>query len=146
MIKIDFGSGYNPKKGFKTCDNTFSPFLDYVSKDYKIFDKNNELRQNSVDVLYCRNTLHHIKEIDKLLKNFYNYLKNGGYLEIIECRKEFFKNNLLLDNIWYRYINNDKEIFISQEYRDYISLSLQIGFKLESIEYFNEKEKIVLKK
>ena len=50
MLKIDFGSGYNPKKGFKTCDITFSPYLDYV------YDKENniilDLNKNSVDEFY----------------------------------------------------------------------------------------------
>ena len=30
MLKIDFGSGYNPKKGYKSCDITNLPNLDYV--------------------------------------------------------------------------------------------------------------------
>ena len=29
MLKIDFGSGYNPNKEYKTCDITGSPILDY---------------------------------------------------------------------------------------------------------------------
>ena len=35
MLKIDFGSGYNPRKGYKTCDITYSPFLDYVYDIHK---------------------------------------------------------------------------------------------------------------
>ena len=30
MLKIDFGSGYNPYPGYKTCDITQGPYLDYV--------------------------------------------------------------------------------------------------------------------
>lgn len=29
MLKIDFGSGYNPYPGYKTCDITQGPYLDF---------------------------------------------------------------------------------------------------------------------
>lgn len=64
MLKIDFGSGYNPKKGYKTCDMTLSPYLDFISKDNKIYDKKGEIQKNSVDVIHCRNTLYEVKEVE----------------------------------------------------------------------------------
>ena len=39
MLKIDFGSGYSPRKGYSTCDITYSPFLDYVY-DIQLNDSN----------------------------------------------------------------------------------------------------------
>lgn len=46
---IDFGSGYNPKAGYKTCDVTTFPQLDF---QYDGKDKIVGLREKSVDVFY----------------------------------------------------------------------------------------------
>ena len=35
-MKLDFGSGYNPQKGYLTCDFTSNPFLDFHFENYKI--------------------------------------------------------------------------------------------------------------
>lgn len=146
MLKIDFGSGYNPKKGYKTCDITYSPFLDYVTDGCKIYDKEGELHPSSVDVLYARNTLHHIQDLQPLIQNFYKYLKPNGVLEIIDCRKEYFDKNILLDNIWYRYINKNNNIYISNRYRNYSKICIEVGFKLVHKKFNDEKETTIFKK
>lgn len=140
MLKIDFGSGYNPKKGYKTCDMTLSPYLDFISKDNKIYDKKGEIQKNSVDVIHCRNTLHHVKDLESLIKNFYTYLKPNGRLEVIDCRKEYFKGNVFLDKVWYRYINKNENIYISETYNDYKKMCESVGFKKVIERYKEEKE------
>lgn len=142
MLKIDFGSGYNPKEGFKTCDITTSPMLDYYFNGMVI----DELEFKSVDEFYSRNVLHHIENLEYTLKLLYRYLKQHGTLTIIECRKEFYETNYFLDILWYRGIIPRPEIFISKEYRDYNSIMVSIGFRLYHRYFENEKEVSIWKK
>lgn len=128
MLKIDFGSGYNPKKGFKTCDITFSPYLDYV------YDKENniilDLNKNSVDEFYCKNVLHHTN-IKKVVKCLYSYLKPNGTLIIIEPQEKYYEQNRCLDIFWYRYIYPRYEITIPPIKRiNYIEICSKY-FKIE---------------
>lgn len=142
MLKIDFGSGYNTKQNFKTCDVTGSPFLDYYYNGTSI----EGLDFDSVDEFYSRNVIHHIDNLEYTLKLLYSYLKQHGTLTIIECRKEYYSTNYFLDVLWYREIIPRPEIFIAKEYRDYISIMLQIGFRLCDRYFENEKEVSVWKK
>lgn len=146
MVKIDFGSGYNPKKGYKTCDFTMLPFLDYISINNKIYDKNGEIKESSISKIRCRNVIHHIKNLDELFYNFNRYLKKNGKLEIIDCREEYYYANWFMDNLWYRYIIPRPEVWFSNEYRNYINICKKYGFKVKSIKYKNEKEIYILKK
>lgn len=119
MLKIDFGSGYNPKDGYKTCDITYAPNLDFVfdQQKYKIIN----CADNSVDEIYCRNVLHHVKDLEKLFIEFRRVLKVGGRLVIVEPAKEHFDANLAKDFLWYRFIIPRHEVWYSEEYREYIS-------------------------
>ena len=136
---IDFGSGYNPRKGYSSCDITCLPNLDFVCKDNKIYNEQ-EINDNSVDKIYCKNVLHHVNDLEDLLKNFYRYLKKDGILEVIEPTKDAYYSNLCLDNLWYRYVIPRKEIWISQKYRDYVSIAKQIGFCIDEHITMNEKD------
>ena len=141
MLKIDFGSGYNPKEGHCTCDITTSPFLDFISHDNKIYSREGELAQGTVDKIYCRNVLHHIKDVNLLLKNFYKYLKIGGELEIVDCSKDFYKQNIFLDTLWYRWFDDGKRnIWFSNFYRDFQPLIENAGFMIKEHSIKNEKE------
>lgn len=147
LIRIDFGSGYNPTKGFSTCDFTNSPFLDYQVIKNKIYNKKGkEILKNSVDEIRCRNVLHHIKNLEDLLKQFFYYLKNNGKLTIIECNKSNYLANICLDNLWYRYVIPRKEIWISNNYRDYRKYCNLIGFKEINNKIYLEKEYSIFKK
>ena len=84
MLKIDFGSGYNPNKEYKTCDITGSPILDYM---YDKKDTILDLKEKSVDEFYLRNVVHHIPDLKRTFKCLKKYLKNGGKIKIIECMK-----------------------------------------------------------
>lgn len=134
---IDFGSGYNPKEGYKTCDVVTNPMLDYW------YDGQNTivgLEEASVDVFYLRNVIHHIPDLHKTLSVIKKYLKRKGRLVIIDCNKEHFRSNVILDKIWYRYVRNDSNIFISESYRDYMNVLIELGFKLLYYKQVKEKE------
>lgn len=146
MLNIDFGSGYNPKKGYKTCDFTDSPSLDFQAKNNRIFSRRGELSNCSVDKIYCRNVIHHIENFKELFDNFYRYIKKNGTLEIIDCRKEYYYSNFFMDRLWYRFINYSPKIYISENYRDYESICKKSGFKLVSKTFNKEKEILIFKK
>lgn len=135
MLKIDFGSGYNPYKGYKTCDITYSPFLDYV------YDKNLNiilgLEENSVDIFRLKNVLHHC-DINNVVLCFKKYLKNDGLIEIIEPTKENYESNRCLDIFWYRYIYPRYEISIPPIKRiDYTTIFLKHNFTIYSYKQQN---------
>ncbi len=128
-IKIDFGSGYNPKEGYLTCDITYSPYLDYV---YDI--ENNKilgLEEKSVDEFYLKNVLHH-SDIEAVAKCLFQYLKRDGIITIIEPLPEKYDSNRCLDIYWYRYIYPRYEYKIPPFHReDYVKIFKKY-FKIES--------------
>lgn len=137
MLKIDFGSGYNPLEEYKSCDITESPMLDFYY-DYEN-DKIIELCDSSVDEFYLRNVIHHIPDLKKTFSCLSKYLKDDGILKIIDVRSEYYLQNKILDVLWYRYIIPRYEIWISYKYRDYFSLLKELGYK--ELEYYIEEEK-----
>lgn len=140
MIKIDFGSGYNPKKGYSSCDITCSPMLDFVWLNNALYSKHGRVASETVDKVYCRNVLHHIPNLDVTLKALCSYLKPGGALKIIDCDKAHFGTNNLLDKIWYRYIIPRPDIYIANEYRDYIAMLKSLNMRLLYKANIEEKE------
>lgn len=122
------------------------PYLDYICKGTKIYDKETELDNNSVDKFHCRNVIHHIYDLPSLFENFYRYLKTDGELEIIECKKDNYYANKFLDTLWYRYVIPRKEVWFANEYRDYIKVALSIGFKIKTVDTVDEKEHYILTK
>ncbi len=143
-LKIDFGSGYAHNKDYKSCDITFSPILDFVY-DYK---KNKILycKINSVDEFYLRNVVHHLPDIEKTFKCLKKYLKKGGIIKIIDVNKNYFKQNLFLDRLWYRFIIPQNEIWFSEVYRDYKSILKDMNFQVLENYVIAEKEVSVWKK
>lgn len=120
MIRIDFGSGYNPKKGYSICDITYSPYLDYV---YDL--ETNQiigLEENSVDEFYLKNVLHH-SNIEAVAKCLFYYLKQDGFITVIEPLPEKYESNRCLDIYWYRYIYPRYEYSIPPIVReDYVKI------------------------
>lgn len=143
-LKIDFGSGYNPNKEYKTCDITFLPNLDYA------YDQDNKVivgcEYNTVDEFYLRNVVHHIKDLKDTFEMLKKYLKVDGVIKIIDVRKEYFKQNVILDILWYRYVIPRYEVWFSREYRNYFEILEELGFKLVEFSYEEEKEVSVWKK
>lgn len=120
MIRIDFGSGYNPKDGYSICDITYSPQLDYV---YDL--ETNQiigLEENSVDEFYLKNVLHH-SNIEAVAKCLFYYLKQDGFITVIEPLPEKYESNRCLDIYWYRYIYPRYEYSIPPIVReDYVKI------------------------
>ena len=73
-LKIDFGSGYSPKKGYKTCDITYAPYLNFV------YDRENNTiigcEENSVDEFYLRNVVHHLPNLTNTFQCLKKYHQN----------------------------------------------------------------------
>jgi ubiquinone/menaquinone biosynthesis C-methylase UbiE len=132
MFKLDFGSGYNPTPDYKTLDCNYT--CDYYDID--------EIPDNSIDIIRCRNVLHHIDDLDSLIKKFKLKLKNNGTIKIIDCNSENYSKNIYLDYLWYRYIFKRYDIYINYYYRDLKSYFIENGFDLK-IE-FKKDEKIYL--
>lgn len=120
-----------------TCQYRHFPQLDfqYDGKDNII-----GLREKSVDVFYLRNVVHHILDLQRTFSALKKYLKVGGKLVVIDCNKSHYKTNVFLDNLWYRFVDNNDKIFISKHYRDYINVLIKLGFKQLYYKSFNEKE------
>lgn len=135
-MKLDYGSGRQPKRGFLSSDFCGSPNYDFYIKDYKVLDA----PDSSCDVIHCRNVIHHIPERDlpKLFAEFDRLLKPSGTLIISEPRKEFHKQNLILDIIWYRFITYEDKIMIPYEYVDYKQYLGKFEIVRSKNEYNNE--------
>jgi 2-polyprenyl-3-methyl-5-hydroxy-6-metoxy-1,4-benzoquinol methylase len=135
-MKLDYGSGRQPREGFLSSDFCGAPNYDYYIKDYVVLDA----PSHSFDVIHCRNVIHHIPEADlsKLFNEFKRLLKDGGKLIISEPRKEFHKQNLILDIIWYRFLSYDRMIMLPKEYVDYKKHLTDFDM-VESVDEFNNE-------
>ena len=138
-LKIDFGSGYSPQNGYKTCDITYAPYLDFV------YDRKNNIilgcEENSVDEFFLRNVVHHLPDLKNTFSCLKKYLKKGGIIYIIDVGQEYYKQNVVLDILWYRYVIPRYEVWFSLKYRDYAQVLMDMDF--EKIAYFMENEKEV---
>lgn len=116
-MKLDYGAGSQPKRGFQTADYTGTSNYDFFIQNYKVINA----KANSCDVIHCRNVIHHIpeKDLPRLFAEFKRLLKPDGTLIISEPRKEFHKQNLILDIIWYRFLVHDKNIMLPSHYVNY---------------------------
>ena len=93
---------------------------------------NNELSIDKVDHIYTFMALHHIKDIDKLFKNFNYLLNKGGFLSIGDLVSEdgtFHSHDKSFDG----YNGFDKE--------ELSILLANNGFKVESYKIFYQIEK-----
>lgn len=116
-MKLDYGSGSQPKQGYLTSDFCGISQYDYMIQDYKVIGA----QDGMFETIHCRNVIHHIPKEDLpiLVNEFKRLLKKGGRLIISEPRKEFHKQNLILDIIWYRFLKNETKIKLPTEYVDY---------------------------
>lgn len=135
-MKLDYGSGSQPKEGFLTSDFVGTPNYDFYIKDYKVIGA----KDHSFDVIHCRNVIHHIPKADlpKLFDEFKRLLKHDGQIIISEPRKEFHLQNKILDIIWYRFLTYDRNIMIPNEYVDYKQYLTDFEIVESENEYSNE--------
>jgi len=141
LKRLDYGSGYNPRKNFYTADI-------YGHVDYYIDPTTYKLNTNNkFDFILARNVLHHIKNLDKLVKEFYSMLNDNGRVAVIEPAKEYYKQNYILDYIWYRFVIPRYEVWFCDHYRDYEKNFIANGFRLLKSFRLKEKEvKLFLKR
>lgn len=134
MKKVDFGSGYNPAKGFLPCDITGSSTLcyhfdihqhklfEYTKKHFIPNHKNYAMtlcKDESINIFLMKNVIHHIYSLEDTFKELHRVLSKNGKLRIIEAIEPYYGINKILDNLWYRGINKRSDIWFSSEYRDY---------------------------
>lgn len=135
-MKLDYGSGRQPREGFMTSDFCGAPNYDFYIQDYKVLDA----KDHTFDVIHCRNVIHHIpkQDLPTLFAEFNRLLKYDGQLIISEPREEFHQQNLILDIIWYRFLTYDRNIMIPQEYVDYKQYMADFEIIETENEYNNE--------
>ena len=147
-MKIDFGSGYNPRKGYATCDVTPLPSLDlwYDPEANKILNRElSPIADNSVDLIRAKNVIHHIEELDPVFEELFRVLKEGGRLIIIEPNERAYPVNEFLDRLWYRCILPRKELWYSICYRHYKNLLTKWADPVK-VYYKQEKEYVIATK
>jgi SAM-dependent methyltransferase len=118
-LKVDFGCGYNPLPGYKKCDVATSPALDC---QYDGLDGIIGLELHSVDTFNVRNVIHHLPDIRRTVRCLRRYMKMNGKVVIADCDKAHFAANVFLDRLWYRFVNNEQNIYISPRWRDYFTI------------------------
>ena len=57
-----------------------------INEDEKI----KSLKDNSIDIVKCDGVLHHIKNIDFVLKEFHRILKRNGRINLMVYNKKFY--------------------------------------------------------
>jgi len=137
--KLDFGSGYNPRPGYKTCDNILTPNIDYYYNGVAIVNA----ADKSIDRIVLRNVIHHIPDFDVLAKEFKRILTNRGTIWIVDCLPQHYMNNVILDYIYYRSVNSRPDIQIFDYFRDYLK-TFGRYFKIRKIFTKEEKQWTIL--
>jgi ubiquinone/menaquinone biosynthesis C-methylase UbiE len=136
LRKLDFGSGYNPRKGYMTCDMTNSPFLDFCyDSDLNFLSCDNDY----FDKINIKNVFHHIKNLEECVMELYRVLKTGGLIVLTDVCREKYLSNYNLDYLWYRIINVNYDIWFSSKYRNYFKI-MEAFFKIKRRFKFKEKE------
>ncbi|MBN2519094.1 MAG: class I SAM-dependent methyltransferase [Bacteroidales bacterium] len=79
-LKLDLGSGGNVKDNFYSIDIAEMKGIDIIAD---LNESLNLIPDNSVEHIYSRHLMEHIKEFLPLLKEIYRITKPGGKIEII---------------------------------------------------------------
>lgn len=132
-MKLDFGSGFAPIKGWATLDSGANC----------TFNSINEIPDNTITKIRFRNVLHHIQDLDLLFSEITPKLRSNAKIIVIECREEYYRANLILDLLWYRFIQNRTDIHIAPRYRDYRKTLKNLGFTLQQQTVEDEKEVVI---
>ena len=132
-MKLDFGSGFAPVKGWATLDTGANCTFNSIE----------EIPDNSISKIRFRNVLHHIENLDELFQKLRPKFRKNVKIIIIECRKECYQANLFLDILWYRSLVPNPTLYIACEYRDYRINLTNLGFAIKLQRTEDEKEEVV---
>lgn len=117
---VDIGSGYNPAKGYIRVDeNCFA--------EYKCIS---DLQDKSIAKARLRNVIHHIENLENFVHILSKKVDIGKYVIIIDVNKDYYKKNLCLDYLWYRWLSYRPDIYISKSYKDPQKYFENEGFSL----------------
>jgi len=83
------------------------------------------LEENSVDLLFCHQTFHHIIEQEAAIKEFYRILKPGGILLFAESTKRYIHS--LYIRLLFRH-----PMHVQKTAEEYIELIKNTGFTISS--------------
>lgn len=136
MKILDFGSGYNPPNGNWLISDPFRYIVDYRinPETYGV-----DCPDNEFSVVRLRNVVHHVQDLDQLFKELSRITK---FVIVIDCAKSFFRRNVFLDKLWYRFVNPRKEIWIAPNYRSIVE-AMGSKFYITYHGFAAEKEIIV---
>lgn len=132
-MKLDFGSGFAPAKGWATLDAGANCTFNSIE----------EIPDNSINKIRFRNVLHHVEDLDALFLKLLPKFRRNVKIIVIECRRECYQANLFLDILWYRSLVPNRNLFIADSYRDYSKNLKRLGFTIKLKSNKDEKEEIV---
>lgn len=132
-MKLDFGSGFAPAKGWATLDTGVNCTFNCIE----------EIPDNSITKIRFRNVLHHIENLDELFQKLRPKFRKNVKIIVIECREECYQVNYFLDILWYRSLVPNRNLFIARTYRDYTKNLEKIGFSIKLRSQRDEKEEVV---
>lgn len=110
-----------------------------ICKHKKFFSSTNKIKSNSIDIVICLMTLHHIKNHEEVIKESQRILKKGGLFFIRESnnkKQEDIYYHKIMDIIYFNWHNkceiNNSFYYNSKEY--WIQLIEENGFYTRKIE------------
>jgi ubiquinone/menaquinone biosynthesis C-methylase UbiE len=143
-IVLDVGCGQG--KSFKLLKQKFNPqTLIGIDADAEILEKARaqaqldgvqvdlrvgngadiQLPDNSVDMLFCHQTFHHLVEHDKAIAEFYRVLKPGGLLLFAESTRAYIHSWII--RLLFRH-----PMDVQKTSDEYVTLIRQAGFQVDA--------------
>lgn len=83
------------------------------------------LADNSVDILFCHQTFHHLVEQEKAIAEFYRVLKPGGMLLFAESTRAYIHSWII--RLLFRH-----PMQVQKSAHEYLALIRQAGFKVDA--------------
>lgn len=137
-----FGKTFNIKNIYGTDIALWGPYSNKKKFpfDFKLI-KEGELNydDNTFDIITCFLSLHHIQDLELMLKSIYNKLKKGGIFVIIEHDVLNYMDNMIVDiqHMFYGYFYDKNKNYIDNplygKYYNRMEWSFmlrKVGFKL----------------
>lgn len=142
-VVLDVGCGQG--KSFKLLKQKFNPYkLIAIDADAEILEKARaqaqrdgvqvdlaignsaaiSLPDNSVDIVFCHQTFHHLVEQEKAIAEFYRVLKPGGLLLFAESTRAYIHSWII--RLLFRH-----PMEVQKSADEYIALIRQTGFRIE---------------